>query len=119
MTEDKKNLPWGLTEEQFGKTIEAQGFPKVTKNYIESRIVGWEVINLASIGNPTVTICSITLDNGYSVRGESACVDPRNYDKEIGEKLAYQNAFNKLWPLFGFLLAEAIYKDKQAFTKAK
>lgn len=30
--------------------------------------------------NSTVTICSITLDNGFSARGESACVDTRNFD---------------------------------------
>jgi Phage protein (N4 Gp49/phage Sf6 gene 66) family len=53
-----------------------------------------------------VTIGSITLDNGYSVRGESACVNPENYNQQIGEKIAYDNAFRQLWPLFGFLLAE-------------
>ena len=33
-------------------------------------------------------------------------VDPANFDKAIGNRIAYDNAFNKLWPLFGFLLAE-------------
>jgi hypothetical protein len=42
----------------------------------------------------TVTVCSIKLDNGYSVRGESACVNPENYNREIGEKIAYDNAFS-------------------------
>lgn len=54
----------------------------------------------------TVTLCHIVLDNGYSVRGESACVNPANFDKELGEKYAYEDAFKKLWPLFGFALAE-------------
>lgn len=54
----------------------------------------------------TVTLCQITLDNGFSVRGESACVNPANYNREIGEKISFDNAFRQLWPLFGFLLAE-------------
>jgi hypothetical protein len=48
----------------------------------------------------------VTLDNGYSVRGESACVDPAGFDQDVGEQLAQKQAIDKLWPLFGFLLAE-------------
>jgi hypothetical protein len=83
---------------------------KMTKALIESRIRDVAYLRL----NDTVTLCSITLDNGYSVRGESACVDPANYDQEIGEGLAHSNAFAKLWPLFGFLLAEERYWRVQA-----
>lgn len=74
---------------------------------MEGRIAS---IDYSNLPKTTVTLCNITLDNGYSVRGESACVDPVNFNKEIGEKIAHDNAFNKLWPLFGFLLAEARFK---------
>ena len=53
------------------------------------------------------------LDNGFSVSGESACVNPENYNQQIGEKIAFDNAFRQLWPLFGFLLAEK-YKLRAA-----
>ena len=33
-------------------------------------------------------------------------MNPENYNEEIGNKIAYDNAFRQLWPLFGFLLAE-------------
>ena len=84
---------------------------KVTENYIKTRISKVEYFVLPGT---TVTICSITIDNGYSVRGESACVDPINYNKEIGEELAYKQAFENLWPLFGFLLAETICRYNKA-----
>jgi hypothetical protein len=45
------------------------------------------------------------LKNGYTVTGESACVDPANFDEEIGREVAFKDARNKLWPLLGFLLA--------------
>lgn len=53
----------------------------------------------------TLTICIITLYSGYSVRGESACVNPDNYDQALGEKYAQEDAQRKIWPLLGFLLA--------------
>lgn len=83
--------------------IAAKTGEKVTKEYMESRIAK---VAYAKI-DATVTVCSVTLDNGFSVRGESACVDPANFDEKIGKSLAYKQAFDKLWPLFGFRLAEA------------
>lgn len=77
---------------------------KVTKEQIEARIKNVEYTVLPGT---TTTIAFLTLDNDYTVLGSSACVDPVNFDEEIGEELAFENAFNKLWPLFGFLLAEA------------
>lgn len=83
--------------------IDTKPGEKVTKDYMDSRIAK---VAYAKI-DETVTVCSITLDNGYSVRGESACVDPVNFDEKIGKSLAYQDAYRKLWQLFGFRLAEA------------
>lgn len=54
----------------------------------------------------TVTVCNITLDNGYNVRGEAACVDAKHYNVDISQTLARKDAFSKLVPLFGFLMAE-------------
>lgn len=60
----------------------------------------------------TVTECLITLDNGFSVNGQSACVDPKMFERKLGERLAYDNAFNKIWQLEGYLLAEEQFKSK-------
>ena len=91
-----------ITNEKLGELLAASPAERVTKEYMESRIANTDFHRLGE----TVTICSITLDNGYSVRGESACVNPENYNQQIGEKIAFDNAFRQLWPLFGFLLAE-------------
>lgn len=53
----------------------------------------------------TLTICVITMKNGWKVIGESACVDPANYNKELGEKFAYERAEKQLWALEGYVLA--------------
>lgn len=54
----------------------------------------------------TTTICQLVMRNGYSVLGTSACVDKTKYNRAEGEKYAYEDAINKLWPLEGYLLAE-------------
>ncbi len=82
---------------------------RVTPAYIESRIVK-QTFN--RIEGTTLTLCILSIDNGFEVTGESACVNPENYNKDIGEKIAYDNAFRKLWPLFGFLLAEKNFRSK-------
>ena len=91
-----------LTTEECLRKIDALTYQRMRKEYIESRIKNHEFIRIGD----TVTLCSIFLDNGYSVRGESACVSPENYREDIGQKLSYDDAFKKLWPLFGFLFAD-------------
>lgn len=52
----------------------------------------------------TVTVCCITMKNGFTVTGESACVDPENFNAQIGKDIAYKNAENKLWAFLGYEL---------------
>jgi len=100
-----------MNDEELDKAIADRPYPKVTKEGIESRIKSVDYIVLP---NSTVTICNMVLENGYSVRGESACVDPRNFNMEIGRQLAYRDAFSKIWPLEGYLLAEKTYWSTRA-----
>lgn len=59
-----------------------------------------------------LTFCVITLKNGFTVTGESACASPENFNKEIGQKVAYENAKNKIWALEGYLLKEQLFLGK-------
>lgn len=92
-----------MTRKTIEDQLSASPGERVTLEYIQSRIVSKDFTVLP---DSTVTICNIVLDNGYSVRGESACVDPANFNREIGQHYAEKQAIDKLWPLFGFLLAE-------------
>ena len=104
----KKVTPTLLSEPQLERAMKQSPANKVTKEYMEGRIeeVIFTEMHKTTRLDDTATICTIYLDNGFSVRGESACVNPESYDKDIGEKIAYDNAFKQLWPLFGFALAE-------------
>lgn len=58
-----------------------------------------------------LTFCVLTLQNGFTVTGESSCAAPENYDKEIGQKVARQNAVNKIWPLLGYMLRDELHNE--------
>jgi hypothetical protein len=101
-----------LNNIELEQAIAATPGEKVTKEYIESRIETVKFLHLRDLPeypDSTTTMCYIYLDNGFTTHGYSACVDPANFNREVGETISYKQAFDKLWPLFGFLLAEARY----------
>ena len=55
-----------------------------------------------------LTVCCLILRNGFTVTGESACASPENFDKELGQKIAFDNARDKVWALEGYLLKERL-----------
>ena len=58
-----------------------------------------------------LTVCVLTLQNGFTVTGESACADPAMFNAEIGQKIARENAERKIWPLMGYALKEEMMKE--------
>jgi hypothetical protein len=100
-----------LSPEQVEQAIQQLPGERVTAQTIQSRIVAAEYL---VPNDSSMTICVLRLDNGFQVTGESACVDPANYRRDIGEQIAYNQAFNKCWMLFGFLLAEARFLRSEA-----
>lgn len=59
-----------------------------------------------------LTFCVLVLENGFTVTGESACASPENFNADIGRKIAYENARQKIWPLEGYLLKQALHDGK-------
>lgn len=55
-----------------------------------------------------LTICLMVTRNGFTIIGKSAPASPENFDRELGEKLAYEDAVRQLWPLMGYALRERL-----------
>lgn len=102
-----------LSDEQLADALANRMAPTVSKDSIEAQIVGETFLQDLGEGTGTLTICVLELANGFTVTGESACADPANYDAEIGKKIARDNAFNKIWPLEGYLLKERLYQHQK------
>lgn len=83
--------------------------PRLTPDDIDAVIGLVEYFRVTAV----LTVCVITLRNGFTVTGESACASPENYDKEIGNKIAFQNAREKIWALEGYLLKQRLYEAAQ------
>ena len=83
--------------------IQAKGLnaPRLTPQHIDDQIVSAAYYVFPGT---TLTVCALTLRNGFTVTGESAAASPANFDKEIGQKIAYGNARDKIWPLEGYVL---------------
>lgn len=77
---------------------------KITKEFLESEIISVEYNRLQG----TLTHCAITVKSGFVFTGESACVDPDNFDPELGEKFAYEQALDQMWMPYGFWLHKAL-----------
>ena len=116
------------TEQQIEQEIQDKGLnaPRLTPEYIDSKIQaveyilprdvckrdnGVEIFD-APVSLQTLTFCVLTLENGFTVTGESACASPENFDAEIGKKIAYDNARNKIWQLEGYLLKQKLFESK-------
>lgn len=52
------------------------------------------------------------LPNGFTVVGEAACVDPNNYDEQIGYDLAVKHIKNRLWELEGYSLQNKLHSNQ-------
>ena len=87
--------------------------PRVTLEQVNAAIVG-ETYTVLPDGRTTV--CQLTLYNGFTVEGTSACVCKENFDQEIGNPIARKNAVEKVWPLLGFRLADHLCRP--ALTEA-
>lgn len=97
-------------EQKIEQEIQEKGLnaPRLTPEYIDSVIVGESYTNLP---DGRTIICQLTLKNGFTIDGKSACVSKDNFNQEIGNKIARQNAREKIWELEGYLLKEKLYQD--------
>lgn len=81
--------------------------PRLTPELIDKTIVH---ADYHVFGKTCLTVCCLTLKNGFNVTGESACASPANFNREIGERIAFDNARQKIWALEGYLLKDRLSK---------
>ena len=124
-----------MSDKAIEQEIQAKGLtaPRVTPQRIHDVIAGAHYFTAANgidglLGAPRgcgvdfpdrealrlLTFCVLVLKNGFTVTGESACASPENFDPDLGRKIAKENAINKIWPLEGYLLKQALHDAKGA-----
>lgn len=96
-----------MSETEIENEIQAKGLnaPRLNPDMIDATIVSEQY---HVFPGTTLTVCALTLRNGYIVTGESAAASAQNFDQAIGRKIARENARNKIWGLEGYLLRERL-----------
>lgn len=97
-----------MSEEAIEKEIQDKGLnaPRLTPQSIDDAIKGEE---FHVFDGSCLTVCCLTLKNGFTVTGESACASPANFNAEVGQKIAKENARSKIWALEGYLLKQKLF----------
>lgn len=99
-----------MTDTAIEAEIQAKGLtaPRITPAHLDNTIVGEDY---HVFPGTMLTVCCLTLRNGFTVTGESACASPENFNAEIGQKIARENARNKIWALEGYLLRQRLHDN--------
>ena len=97
-----------MNNEEVEKEVQSRGLtaPRVTLQDVDAAAVLKQFHRFEST---TVTVCCLTLANGFCVVGESAAASPENFDEELGRKIAEDCAKDKLWMLLGFRLRDELH----------
>lgn len=95
--------------------------PRVTLESLNAKIVSEvsgrasdifkDVPHLSSLA--CLTICVITMENGFTFVGTSACAAPENFNAELGHKFAREDAVRKAWAFEGYLLREKLHREQE------
>lgn len=95
--------------------IKAKGLtaPRLNPDMIDAAIVAEQY---HVFPGTTLTVCCLTLRNGYQVIGESAPASPENFDAALGQKIARGRARDRIWALEGYLLRQRLYERSPATT---
>lgn len=54
------------------------------------------------------TYVTVRMKNGFTLRESTTCVDPANYDEEIGKQICLEKIEDKVWFLLGYALQDKI-----------
>lgn len=83
--------------------------PRVTPDSIKAKTTHVGYVKHVSVSGKVLRWCVITMQNGFGVTGEpSVSVSVENDNQQVGEEVAFKNAFSKIWALEGYLLQEAL-----------
>ena len=91
------------------KDVADAAYFKLNKNGDGSYITTNDVIQFilsykATTLEKKTTVLHAKTITGFELVESSACVDPKNYSQELGEKYAMEKVYNKVWDYLRFVL---------------
>ena len=75
----------------------------VTQEEVNKNMQDILVRTVEEFGKPT-TYVTVRMENGFTLRESTTCVDPSNYDENIGKEVCLKRIEDKIWFLLGYTL---------------
>lgn len=83
------------------KKVLEENSGKISASYIEQYLNDKNTKVTHSQITPSIRVCVISLSTGYELVGYSQVLDSKNDVELIGQKVAYENAKEQIWSVFG------------------
>ena len=81
----------------------------VTKEEVDGAI---KDVIYAKLGKK-ITVCHLTLWDGFEVIGYAGVVDEKLFNEEIGNSIALANAKDRVWQHMGSILQDRLLSEKE------
>lgn len=81
---------------------------RITQEGVDA-LISESVVDVLKLGEKT-TVVSVTLPSGFEIVESSSCVDPANYDQEVGRRICLDRIRSRLWELEGYRLQCSIVR---------
>ena len=81
----------------------------VTIEQVKENMQDVIVRTLDDFGKPC-TYVTVRMKNGFTLRESTTCVDPANYDENIGKEICLKKIEDKVWFLLGYQLQEDLFR---------
>lgn len=87
--------------------------PTITEEYVASILENSDFEVFTTFEKCTVVSCR--LPNGFVITESSACVNPENYDEDLGAEICFDRITNKVWELEAYRLQQELYEDNAVY----
>ena len=81
---------------------------KVTLESIKAKLKGETYLVLP---DGRTTLCVLTMENGFTITGTSACVDPTEFNLSLGRKYAFEEALRQVFTVEAYLLCQKLHEE--------
>ena len=82
----------------------------VTIEQVKENMQDIIVRTLDDFGKPC-TYVKVRMRNGFTLRESTTCVDPANYNEDIGKEICLKRIENQIWFLLGYQLQEDLFRS--------
>lgn len=96
-----------ISNEEADAILETRTAPRITRESIEAGIA-----DITFFFKGQLTVCVVTMDNGFMCVGKAAPASPENFNQQLGEKFAYEDCIKQLFPLEGYRLCEDLFRGR-------